>query len=140
MSFIPRKQKFKKQQKGKAFNKITTLLELNNLKFGSFGLKSLTFGRLTSHQLESVYQSINKIIKKTGRLIMRVFPQTPVSNKPIEVRMGKGKGNIDHWIAKIKAGVVLCEIETNSSILALKALKLAQLRLPIRTKIFYQIK
>jgi large subunit ribosomal protein L16 len=138
MSFIPRQQKFKKQQKGKAFNKIATVLELNNLKFGSFGLKSLDFGRLSSHQIESMYQAINKVIKKAGRVTMRIFPQTPVSNKPIEVRMGKGKGNIDHWVAKIKAGIILCEIETSSSTLAFKALNLARLRLPIRTKIFYQ--
>ena len=138
MSFIPRQYKYKKQQKGKSFNKIQNVTCLNELKFGSFSLKSIDFGRLNAKQIESMYQSINKIIKKNGRIVLKVFAHTPVSKKPIEVRMGKGKGNVDHWIAKIKAGTVLCEIESSSKLLAFKALHLAQLRLPIRTKIYCQ--
>jgi len=138
MAFIPRQFKYKKQQKGRFCNKINNISELNNLKFGSFGLKSVDFGRLNSKQIESMYQSINKIIKKNGRVVLKIFPHTPVSKKPIEVRMGKGKGNVDHWVAKIKSGTVLCEIETTFKSLALKALNLAQLRLPLKTKIYYQ--
>lgn len=137
MSLFPRKQKFKKQYKGKSFNKIHSVFELNTLQFGSYGLKSITTGRLTSKQIEAMVNSINKIIKKTGRLVLKVFPHTPVSKKPIEVRMGKGKGNVDHFIAKVKAGVLLCEIETTSKALALKALALAQIRLPLKTKIIF---
>ena len=139
MTLIPRKQKYKKQYKGKSFNKIHSVFELNTLKFGSYGLKAITTGRLTSKQIEAMVSSINKIIKKTGRVVLKIFPQTPVSKKPIEVRMGKGKGNVDHFIAKIKAGVILCEVETSSRALALKALSLAQIRLPLKTKIIFTL-
>ena len=139
MTLFPKKQKFKKQYKGKSFNKIHSVFALNTLKFGSYGLKALTTGRLTSKQIEAMVNSINKIIKKTGRLVLKVFPHTPVSKKPIEVRMGKGKGNVDHFIAKIKAGVLLCEVETTSKALALKALTLAQIRLPLKTKIIFTL-
>ena len=139
MTLLPHKQKFKKQQKGKSFNKISSIIALNKLQFGSYGLKSISSGRLTSKQIESMVNSINKIIKKTGRLVLKVFPHTPVSKKPIEVRMGKGKGNVDHFIAKIRAGIILCEIETTSKTLALKAFALAQIRLPLKTKIIFTI-
>ena len=135
MPLRPHKQKFKKQQKGKSFNKISTILTLNKLPLGSLGLKTMDSGRLNSKQIHTMVKSITKIIKKTGRLILRVFPHTPVSKKPIEVRMGKGKGSVDHYIAKVKAGCILCEIETASKALALKALQLAQIRLPLKTKI-----
>lgn len=139
MAFIPLKKKYKKEQKGRSLNKIKSLISLSDFKGGSYVLKSLDFGRLNSKQIESMYQSINKIIKKSGRIILKVFAHTPISKKPIEVRMGKGKGNIDHWVAKIKAGTVLCEVETNMNSLALKALSSAQFRLPIKTKIFRYI-
>lgn len=139
MSFIPIKRKYKKEQKGRSLNKIKKLIGLDYFKCCSYGLKSLDFGRLNSKHIESMYQSINKIIKKNGRVVLKVFAHTPISKKPIEVRMGKGKGNIDHWVAKIKSGTILCEIETNMNSLALKALKIAQFRLPIKTKIFRYI-
>ena len=135
MPLRPQKQKFKKQQKGKSFNKIAKPFTLNVLPLGSFGLKAMSSGRLNSKQIFTMVKSINKIIKKTGRLILRIFPHTPVSKKPIEVRMGKGKGNVDHFIAKVKAGVLLCEVETVSKTLAIKAFQLAQIRLPFKTKV-----
>ena len=138
MVFIPRKFRYKKKQKGRLCNRINKIFELNNLKFGAYGLKSTSFGRLNSKQIESMYQSINKIIKKKVRVILKVFPHIPVSKKPIEVRMGKGKGNVDCWVAKIKSGTILCEIETPFKALAVKSLSLAQLRLPLKTKIYYQ--
>jgi len=132
MILIPRKSKFKKQQKGKSFNRINgTSNKCHCLHFGSIGLKSLSFGRLTSSQIESVRQSISKIIKKLGKIKTNIFADTPISKKPIEVRMGKGKGSVDHWIFKVKAGTILFEIETNSILLAVKALRLGQIRLPI---------
>jgi len=136
--FVPKKSKFKKQQKGKSFNRVVAPILLNNLKTGSIGLRALQFGRLNSKQMESIYKIINKTIKKTGKLILKVFPQTPISKKPIEIRMGKGKGNIDHWVSKIKSGSLICELEVNSSLIAIKALQLAQLRIPFKTKITYQ--
>lgn len=136
--FIPKKFKFKKQQKGKAFNRVVAPILLNSIQNGSIGLRAIEFGRLTSKQVEAVYKIINKTIKKTGRLVIKVFPQTPISKKPIEIRMGKGKGSVDHWVAKIKSGSLICELEVNSRFIAIKALQLAQLRIPFKTKIVYQ--
>jgi len=135
MLFIPKKYKFKKQQKGKSLNKTLAPLSLNKLTTGLIGLKALSFGRITSKQLESVYKIITKSIKKSGRLILRIFPNTPITKKPIEIRMGKGKGNVDCWVARIKPGTLLCEIETDMLFLARRSLKLAQLRISLKTKI-----
>ena len=135
MLFVPKKSKFKKYQKGKSFKRINKVCSFICLKKGSVGLKSLDFGRLTSKQIESSKQAITKVIKKTGKLYINVFPQTAISKKPLEIRMGKGKGSVDHWIFKIKPGVFLVEIETNYTSLAIKALNRASVRLPIRTKI-----
>jgi large subunit ribosomal protein L16 len=137
MLLSPRRFKYKKQQKGRSFNKINSNLkdQLSPLKFGSVGLKALSPGRLTAKQIQSVRQCINKRIKKLGRLKVNIFPDTPISKKPIEVRMGKGKGNVDHWVSKIRPGFILYEIETSSISIAIKALKSGQIRLPIKTKI-----
>jgi large subunit ribosomal protein L16 len=138
MLSFPRKTKFKKQQKGKAFNRInSTSIEPYSLKFGSIGLKALTSGRVTAKQIESVRQSISKIIKKQGHLRINVFPDTPISKKPIEVRMGKGKGAVDHWVFKVKPGFILYEIETAYTSLAIKALESGKIRLPIQSKIVF---
>jgi large subunit ribosomal protein L16 len=133
--FIPKQQKFQKQQKGRSFKKINSFFNLDSLKFGSIALISLEFGKISSKQLNAVYQSINKIIKKNGRIVMRTFAHTPVSKKPVEVRMGKGKGSVDSWVSKIKVGSIICEIESSNKSLALLALKSAQYRLSIQTKI-----
>ncbi len=138
MLLSPRRFKYRKQQKGKSVNRISVNSKDNKkLMFGSIGLKSLESGRLTAKQIQSVRQVINKKIKKIGRLKVNVFPQVPVSKKPVEVRMGKGKGNVDHWVFKVKAGVVLYEIETNSILTSIKALELSQRRLPLKTKIIF---
>jgi len=137
MIFVPKKSKFKKQQKGRAFNKIYKNVDYDQLNLGSVGLKALDFGRITSKQLESTRQSINKIIKKSGRVIVNIYPDTPISKKPVEIRMGKGKGNVDHWIFKVQPGCVICEIETQFKSLALKALETAQTRFPVKTRIVF---
>lgn len=138
MLLNPRKSKFKKQQKGKSFNRINSKsTDFNALKFGSLGLKAMAFGRLTAKQIEAVRKSISKIIKKAGRIKINAFPDTPISKKPIEVRMGKGKGNVDHWVFKVKPGFVLYEIETKFTSLAQKALESGRIRLPIKTKIIF---
>jgi large subunit ribosomal protein L16 len=138
MLLSPRRFKYIKQQKGKSVNKISVNSKDNKkLMFGSIGLKSLESGRLTAKQIQSVKQVINKKIKKIGRLKVNVFPQIPVSKKPVEVRMGKGKGNVDHWVFRVKAGVVLYEIETTSLLNSIKALELSQRRLPLKTKIIF---
>jgi len=137
MLFVPKKSKFKRQQKGKAFNRIYKNIQSNQLFQGSIGLKSLDFGRITSKQLETIRQSINKVIKKSGTVFLNIFPNTPISKKPVEIRMGKGKGAVDHWIFKIKPGYVICEIATQNIPLALKAFRTAQFRFPLKTKIIY---
>jgi large subunit ribosomal protein L16 len=133
--FFPTKFKYKKQQKGKSFLKINSQINSINKNFNFIGLKTLNAGRLTTNQLKTLRQSILKIIKKKGRLNLYVFPQTPITKKPIEIRMGKGKGNVDHWVAKIKAGTVLCSINSLSNVLAFNALKYAQIKIPFKTKI-----
>lgn len=96
MFFVPSNFKYKKQQKGKTFNKIKSNLNLSQLKFGTIGLKTISFGRIDSKQLNSFKKSIIKIIRKKGKLVLNTFPQTPITKKPIEVRMGKGKGFVNH--------------------------------------------
>jgi large subunit ribosomal protein L16 len=138
MQTNPSRSKYKKQQKGKSFNRInSTSLDLYALKAGSLGIKALSCGRLTSKQIESVRQCISKIIKKQGRVKTNVFPDTPISKKPIEVRMGKGKGAVDHWVFKVRPGFILYEIETSFTSLGIKALEAGQIRLPIKSKIIF---
>ena len=95
MLFIPKKTKFKKKQKGKRLNTITNITSLFKFNFGNIGLKAIECGHLTSKQINAIKQTINKIIKKKGKLKINIFPNTPISKKPLEVRMGKGKGNVD---------------------------------------------
>jgi len=96
MYFIPSKSKYKKQQKGKS---ICCIYKNNNffrLKFGSIALKATSFGRLTSKEIKTIKYCINKVIKKRGRLVLNIYPQTPITKKPLEIRMGKGKGSVNH--------------------------------------------
>jgi large subunit ribosomal protein L16 len=131
--FIPSKFKFKKHQKGKAFNLIKS--DTNNFQFGQIALKSITFTRLSSKQIITFYNFIKKKLKKKGKLLIRIFPQTSVSKKPIEVRMGKGKGAFNFWASKTSSGVILCEVATFYLSFAYKVLNAARFRLPLKTKI-----
>jgi len=138
MLLSPRKSKYRKRQKGKSFNSVWSSNSSGlGLQFGVVGLKSLESGRLTAKQIQSVYNAINKKIKKVGRLKSNVFPHLPVTRKPIEVRMGKGKGNVDHWVFNVKAGFILYEIETSSPTSAILAFKSSQIRLPFKTRIIF---
>ena len=136
MLFIPKNNKNKKHQKGKAFNKI----KQNRVSFyyGQIGLKALSFSRITSKQLITLYMSIKKRLKKKGKILIRIFPQLSVTKKPIEVRMGKGKGPISFWVSKVSPGSVLCEISTPFSFLALKILNKVRLKLAIKTKVVFR--
>ena len=96
MLFIPQKSKYKKYQKGKAYNRINSKIDFNQLIFGSIGLKALNFTHLTSKHLLTLYKSLKKIIKKKGKIKFNLFHHMPISKKPSEIRMGKGKGNINH--------------------------------------------
>ena len=140
MQFIPKKTKYKKQQKGKNFHRVNGLIHFEKMKCGSVGLKALTAGRLTSKQIVTLKQCVTKIIKKFGRLKINVVADTPISKKPLEIRMGKGKGAVDHWISKIKVGKIICELDVSKPVLALRALKLVQIRLPMKTKLISNLK
>jgi len=135
MLFTPKKTKFKKRQKGKRLNTITNVRSLFKLNFGNIGLKSIESGHLTSKQINTIRQTVNKIIKKKGKLRINIFPNTPMSKKPLEVRMGKGKGNVDRWIFKVRSGTMLFEIQIASITLAMNALKLVQYKIPVKTRI-----
>ena len=131
--FIPKNFKFKKQQKGKNFSKINnykTKVEPYRVK-----LYAISFGQLKSNHFKAIKLTINKIIKKRGRVTFNIHPQTPISKKPIEVRMGKGKGNVNHWVYKVRPGTPICFIESEFKSLAIKALTYIRIRLPIKTKI-----
>lgn len=129
---IPKNKKFKKQFKGVIKGKT---FRGNKLIYGTFGLKALETTRLNSKQIEATRKIIVKKMKRLGYLWIRIFPDTPVSDKPAEVRMGKGKGSVDFWVSKIKPGQILYEISGISFEKGLKALKSGSNKLPIKTKI-----
>lgn len=125
----PKKTKFRKQQKGRNRG---MALRGNKISFGKFGLKSVEHGRLTGRVLEAVRRVIARHTKRGGQIWIRVFPDKPISKKPLEVRQGKGKGSVDHWVALVKPGTVLFEIEGVSDEVAREALKLAAAKLPVK--------
>jgi len=104
------------------------------LAFGSFGIKTLEMGRLTSRQIEAARIAANRYMSREGQIFIRIFPDKPITKKPAEVRMGKGKGALDHWVAPIKPGRILFEIEGITLEKAKEALRLAAQKLPVVTK------
>lgn len=135
MAFIPKRSKFSKYHKGRAQNRVFKRVLSNRLLSGTIGLKILECGRITSKQFEAVRQAINKIIKKTGRVTMQGFPTLAVSTKPVESRMGKGKGSVQFWVLPVRPGFIFCEINTEFPNVAIRALHAASFRLPVKTKI-----
>jgi len=127
----PSRTKFRKQQKGRNKRRLAT--KGNELDFGEFGLKSLGHSRITARQIESSRIVISKYLKRAGRVWIRIFPDKPITKKPIEVRQGKGKGNVEYWVALVQPGRVLFEIAGVSDIIAMKALNLASHKLPVKT-------
>lgn len=105
----------------------------NKVSFGEFGLKAVGRGRLTARQIEAARRTITRTVKRGGKLWIRVFPDKPVSKKPLEVRMGKGKGNVEYWVAQIQPGRMLYEIEGVNEELARAAFALAAAKLPVQT-------
>ncbi len=128
----PRKVKYRKQQKGRIRG---TASRGNRLAFGDYGLKALGCGRITAQQIEAARIAITRHVKRRGKIWIRIFPDKPVTKKPAETRMGSGKGNVEYWVAPVKAGRILYEMEGVSEEVALEALRLAQYKLPIPTKI-----
>jgi large subunit ribosomal protein L16 len=103
--------------------------------FGDYGLVAVEPGRVTARQLEAIRVTMGRKLKKVGELFLRIFPQRPVTKKPAETRMGKGKGNPEYWVAIVKRGRVLCEVKGVSAEYARKVLKSASYKLPIKTKV-----
>mgnify|MGYP001821845171 FL=1 len=126
----PRRTKFRKQQKGRNRG---LALRGSKVSFGEYALKATDRGRMTSRQIEAARRTITRHVKRGGKLWIRVFPDVPITKKPIEVRQGKGKGNVEYWIAQIQPGRVLYEIEGVSEEVAREAFKLAAAKLPFRT-------
>ena len=126
----PARRKYRKEQKGRNTGIAT---RGNTLAFGEYGLKSTDRGRLTARQIEAGRRAITRHVKRGGRIWIRVFPDKPITNKPAEVRMGNGKGNIEYYVAEIQPGKVLYEIVGVSEELAREAFQLAARKLPLRT-------
>ena len=128
---MPKKVKYRKQQKGRNRG---LALRGSDLSFGDFGLKALEAGHLTNCQIEAARIAINRHIKRGGKVWIRIFPDKPMTKKPAEVRMGKGKGSPEEWVAVIKPGRILYEMEGVSKEVASEALRLAANKLPIKTR------
>ncbi len=126
----PKKTKFRKMHKGRNRGQA---LRGNKVSFGEFGLKATTRGRLTARQIEAARRAMTRHIKRGGRIWIRIFPDKPITNKPLEVRMGKGKGNVEYWVAEIQPGRMLYEMEGVTEELAREAFRLAAAKLPVRT-------
>ncbi|MEX2525349.1 MAG: 50S ribosomal protein L16 [Gammaproteobacteria bacterium] len=126
----PKRTKFRKQQKGRNRGMANSG---NKVSFGEYGLKATTRGRITARQVEAARRAITRHVKRGGKLWIRIFPDKPISTKPLEVRMGKGKGNVEYWVAQIKPGKMLYEIEGVSEELAREAFELAAAKLPVQT-------
>lgn len=126
----PNRTKFRKQQKGRNRGLATVA---NKVSFGEYGLKSLETGRITARQIEAARRAMTRHIKRGGKIWIRIFPDVPVTKKPLEVRQGKGKGNVEYWVAKIQPGRMLYEMEGVDEPVAREAFRLAAAKLPIRT-------
>lgn len=126
----PKRTKFRKQMKGRNRGLAQSG---NKVSFGEYGLKATGRGRITARQIEAARRTITRTVKRGGKLWIRVFPDKPVSKKPLEVRMGKGKGNVEYWVAQIQPGRMLYEIEGVNEELAREAFALAAAKLPVQT-------
>ncbi len=125
----PKRTKFRKQFKGRNRG----LASGCTVSFGEYGLKSAERGRMTARQIEAARRTITRRVKRGGKLWIRVFPDKPITKKPLEVRQGKGKGNVEYWVAQIQPGRMLYEIEGVTEELAREAFKLASAKLPFKT-------
>jgi large subunit ribosomal protein L16 len=126
----PKRTKFRKQHKGR--NRGLAFAG-SDVSFGEYGLKSTGRGRLTARQIEAARRAITRHVKRGGKIWIRVFPDKPITKKPLEVRQGKGKGNVEYWVAQIQPGRMLYEIEGISEELAREAFALASAKLPVST-------
>jgi len=126
----PKRTKFRKQHKMRNRGVAT---RGNKVSFGEFGLKATERGRLTARQLEAARRAISRAMKRSGKLWIRVFPDKPITQKPLEVRMGSGKGNVEYWVAEIQPGKMIYEVEGVTPEVAKEAFELAAAKLPLAT-------
>jgi large subunit ribosomal protein L16 len=126
----PKRTKFKKQMKGRNRGLAQSG---NKVSFGEFGMKATSRGRITARQVEAARRAITREVKRGGKLYIRIFPDKPITKKPLEVRQGKGKGNVEYWVAQIQPGRMLYEIQGVTEDQARKAFELAAAKLPVST-------
>ena len=128
----PKRTKYRKAHKGRVHGRAKGGTELN---FGSYGLKATTTGRITSRQIEAARRAITRRMKRAGRVWIRIFPDVPVSTKPTEVRMGKGKGSPEYWMARVKPGRIMFEVDGVDEVIAREAFDRGAAKLPVQTRI-----
>lgn len=126
----PKRTKFRKQQKGRNRGKA---LVGNKVSFGEYGLRATTRGRVTARQIEAGRRAITRHVKRGAKVWIRIFPDKPVTKKPLEVRQGKGKGNVEYWVAQVQPGRMIFEIQGIDERLAQEAFRLAAAKLPVKT-------
>ena len=126
----PKTTKYRKQQKGRNRGLAS---RGNRVSYGVYGLQSTARGRVTARQIEAARRAITRYVKRGAKVWIRIFPDKPVSKKPLEVRQGKGKGNVEYWVAQVKPGTILYEMEGVTEEVAREALRLASAKLPVRT-------
>jgi large subunit ribosomal protein L16 len=127
----PKRTKYRKQMKGRNYG---VAIRGSKVSFGEFGLKALGYARVTARQIEAARRAINRYIKRGGKVWIRLFPDKPITKKPIEVRMGKGKGSVEYWVALVQPGRVMFELEGVTPEIAREAFRLAASKLPIKTE------
>jgi large subunit ribosomal protein L16 len=127
----PKTTKYRKQMKGKNRGLAS---QGNKVSFGEYGLKATDRGRITARQIEAARKAMTRHIRRGGKIWIRIFPDKPITKKPLEVRQGKGKGNVEYWVAQIQPGRILYEMSGVDENLAKEALKLAAAKLPVDTK------
>ena len=132
----PKRTKFRKAHKGRIHGFATSAVDLH---FGQFGLKAVEPERVTARQIEAARRALTRHMKRSGRVWIRIFPDVPVTKKPLEVRMGSGKGGIELWIARVKPGRIIFEIDGVSEQIAREAFALAAAKLPIKTRFVRRI-
>jgi len=132
----PKKTKFRKMQKGRNKGIATSG---NKVEFGSIGMRALNNSRITARQIESARKAINRYIKREGKLLIRIFPDKPITKKPIEVRQGKGKGSVEYWVSLVKKGKIIFELYGIEKTIAKEAFRLGSAKLPIKTDVIERV-
>lgn len=132
----PKRTKFRKQHKGRNRGVAT---RGNKVSFGEFGLRTLDHGRVTARQIEAARRAISRFIKRGGKVWIRIFPDKPITQKPLEVRQGSGKGNVEYWVALVQPGRVLFEVDGVAREFAEEAFRLAAAKLPVQTEFIERV-